>query len=190
MKDWKRMFLCSVTAAAALTAVVAQQASAADIKPPMAKFSMVSDVVMEKCMACHSRNYDLPFYAKIPGIRQIIEQDYRDGLRAMDLNAELVEADANKPVGETTLAKMEWVINNNTMPPAKFTVVHWSSRLSEEEKKLIRDWVRTTRAEFYATGTAAPRHANEPVQPVPQSLPVKVKSNSLLASFASSKNIS
>ena len=148
MKDWKRMFLCSVTAAAALTAVVAQQASAADIKPPMAKFSMVSDVVMEKCMACHSRNYDLPFYAKIPGIRQIIEQDYRDGLRAMDLNAELVEADADKPVGETTLAKMEWVINNNTMPPAKFTVVHWSSRLSEEEKKLIRDWVRTTRAEF------------------------------------------
>ena len=66
MKDWKRMFLCSVTAAAALSAVVAQQASAADIKPPMAKFSMVSDVVMEKCMACHSRNYDLPFYAKIP----------------------------------------------------------------------------------------------------------------------------
>ena len=190
MKDWKRMFLCSVTAAAALTAVVAQQASAADIKPPMAKFSMVSDVVMEKCMACHSRNYDLPFYAKIAGIRQIIEQDYRDGLRAMDLNAELVEADADKPVGETTLAKMEWVINNNTMPPAKFTVVHWSSRLSEEEKKLIRDWVRTTRAEFYATGTAAPRHANEPVQPVPQSLPVNAAKVALGEKLFNDKRLS
>ena len=190
MKDWKRMFLCSVTAAAALTAVVAQQVSAADIKPPMAKFSMVSDVVLEKCMACHSRNYDLPFYAKIPGIRQIIEQDYRDGLRAMDLNAELVEADANKPVGETTLAKMEWVINNNTMPPAKFAVVHWSSRLSEEEKKLILDWVRTTRAEFYATGTAAPRHANEPVQPIPQSLPVNAAKVALGEKLFNDKRLS
>lgn len=86
-------------------------------KPQMEKFSKVSEVVLDKCMACHSRDYDLPFYAKIPGIKGIIEKDFSDGLRAMDLNAELVEAAKDKPVGEATLAKMEWVIRNETMPP-------------------------------------------------------------------------
>ena len=190
MKDWKRMTLCSLAAVATLTAAATQTIFAAEIKPPMAKFSMVSDVVMDKCMACHSRNYDLPFYAKIPGIREIIEQDYRDGLRAMDLNAELVETAKDKPVGETTLAKMEWVINNDTMPPAKFAVVHWGSRLSAGEKQMILDWVRTTRAEYYATGTAAPKYANEPVQPIPQALPINAAKAALGEKLFNDKRLS
>ena len=63
--------------------------------PSMEKFAKVSMVVGEKCMACHTRGYDLPFYAKVPGIREIIEQDYKDGLRAMDLNAELMQKPGN-----------------------------------------------------------------------------------------------
>lgn len=120
--------------------------------PQLTKFSKVSDIVMDKCMACHSRNYDLPFYAKIPGIKEIIEKDFNDGLRAMDLNLELVEAAKDKPIGEATLAKMEWVIVNETMPPAKFTAVHWGSRLSSEDRAAIIDWVKASRAAHYATG--------------------------------------
>lgn len=127
---------------------------------------------MDKCMACHSRNYDLPFYAKIPGIKEIIEKDFNDGLRAMDLNLELVEAAKDKPIGEATLAKMEWVIVNETMPPAKFTAVHWGSRVSSEDRAAIIDWVKASRAAHYATGLAAPRHADEPLQPLPDALPV------------------
>lgn len=57
-------------------------------------------------MACHSRGYDLPFYAKVPGISGISEKDYRDDIRAMALNQELVQR-KDRPVGETVLAKME-----------------------------------------------------------------------------------
>ena len=118
--------------------------------PSMEKFQEVSDIVLDKCMACHSRNYDLPFYAKIPGIRQIIEQDYRDGLRAMDLNQELVEAAKDRPVGEVAVAKMERVVLNDPRPPAKFTVVHWGSRLSDKDRETILHWAKTTRAAHYA----------------------------------------
>ena len=156
----------------------------------MAKFQEVSDILLDKCMACHSRNYDLPFYAKIPGIKQIIEKDYRDGLRAMDLNLELVGAAKDKPVGETPLAKMEWVVLNNTMPPAKFTVVHWGSRLSDEDKETILHWVKTTRAACYATGTASPERANEPLQPLPESLPVDVKKVALGEKLFNDKRLS
>ena len=134
------------------------------------KFASVSGIVQDKCMACHSRGYDLPFYAKVPGISAIIEKDYRDGIRAMDLNQELVQR-KDRPVGETVLAKMEWVILNDTMPPAKFAVVHWGSRLSDQDKKDILTWVAQTRKAHYATD-AAPEHANEPIQPIPHRLPV------------------
>jgi cytochrome c peroxidase len=140
-------------------------------KPQMEKFSKVSDIVLDKCMACHSRDYDLPFYAKIPGIKSIIEKDFKDGLRAMDLGTELVDAAKDKPVSEATLAKMEWVIRNETMPPAKFTAVHWGSRVSNEDEKVILDWVKETRAAHYATGLASPERANEPLQPLPDKLP-------------------
>ncbi len=140
--------------------------------PSLEKFSKVSGLVMDKCMACHSKDYELPFYARIPGIREIIERDFRDGLRAMDLNLELVGAAKDRPVGEATLAKMEWVTLNETMPPAKFTAVHWGSRMSAEDRNLVLSWVRETRAAHYATGTAAPARADEPLQPLPDTLPV------------------
>lgn len=88
----------------------------------------------------------------------------------MDLNQELVQR-KDRPVGETVLAKIEWGILNDTMPPAKFAVVHWGSRLSDQDKKDILTWVAQTRKAHYATD-AAPEHANEPIQPLPHRLPV------------------
>jgi cytochrome c peroxidase len=137
------------------------------------KFKIVLTVVQEKCMACHTRNFNLPFYSRIPGIKEIIEKDYRDGLRALNLTGEFA---FNKPlpgtISEAALAKMEWVIQNDTMPPAKFAVVHWGSRLKDGEKKTILEWVGLVRARYYATGTASPKMAREPLQPLPESVPV------------------
>lgn len=138
--------------------------------PPIVKFSTVANLIQDKCMACHTKGYDLPFYAKVPGIREIIEKDYRDGLRAMDLNLELVLNSKDKPVSETVLSKMEYVIKNDTMPPAKFALVHWGSRLNTMQRQEILDWIKQERAKYYATD-AAPKHANEPLQPLPQKIP-------------------
>ncbi len=157
--------------------------------PSMEKFQEVSDIVLDKCMACHSRNYDLPFYAKIPGIRQIIEQDYRDGLRAMDLNQELVEAAKARPAGEVAVAKMEWVMLNDTMPPATFTVVPWGSRLTDKDKETILHWAKTTRAAHYATDAAAKR-ADEPLQPLPSHLDVDMKKAALGEKLFNDKRLS
>lgn len=157
--------------------------------PQMAKFKQVSEVMRDKCMACHSRDYDLPFYAKVPGIRQMIEKDFRDGLRAMDLNVELVDAVKEAPVGEATIAKMEWVVLNETMPPAKFTAVHWGSRLNAEDRKAILEWVAGTRAAHYATD-AAPSRANEPLQPLPAVLPTDARKVALGERLFNDKRLS
>ena len=78
-------------ASAALVLLACTPAMAQGLDDVKHKFASVSGIVQDKCMACHSRGYDLPFYAKVPGISAIIEKDYRDGIRAMDLNQELVQ---------------------------------------------------------------------------------------------------
>lgn len=158
--------------------------------PPLTKFSKVSQIVRDKCMACHTRNYELPFYAAVPGIRQIIEKDFKDGLRAMDLNQELVESAKTAPVSETVLAKMEWVTINNTMPPAKFTAVHWGSRLSEADRAAILGWVKTSRANHYAAGLAAPDKANEPLQPLADGVEVNAAKAALGEKLFNDKRLS
>jgi len=136
-------------------------------KPDTSKTKKVEAIMVGKCMACHSRGYDLPFYASIPGIRGIIEKDFSDGLRGLDISSEFEAANADKPFNEAALAKMEWVILNGTMPPVKFSMVHWGSTLSNKEKKDTLDWVKETRAQHYATGGVKNRKlANEPLQPI------------------------
>lgn len=158
--------------------------------PPLTKFTKVSEIVQDKCMACHTTNYQLPFYAKVPGIKEIIEKDYKDGLRAMDLNAEFTESAKGKPVSEVVLAKMEWVVQNNTMPPAKFTAVHWTSRLSDADKKNILDWVKNSRANHFATKLNAKDKANEPLQALPKSIPTDAKKVALGETLFNDKRLS
>jgi cytochrome c peroxidase len=138
--------------------------------PAMTRFGEVRTLVRDKCMACHSEGLDLPFYASIPGIKQIIERDFTNGLRAMDLSDEFGENAPTKPINEATLAKMEWVMLNETMPPAKFTAIHWGSKISQQQRQYILDWVASSRLAHYATGTAATSRSNEPVQPLPEKL--------------------
>ena len=134
---------------------------------PLVRFQSVGALVQEKCLACHTRNLELPFYARIPGIKEIIERDFKDGLRAMDLRTELVDAAKDAPPSEVVLSKMEWVMQNNTMPPAKFAAVHWGSSLTDPEKKAILTWVKESRAKHYAVKGMAESRANEPVQMIP-----------------------
>ncbi len=153
--------------------------NAAEVLPkdpsPFSKFPKVATFTKEKCMACHTRNYDLPVYAMIPGIKGIIEKDYKDGLRALNINDEFEVAARGKPISEPTLAKMEWVIENNTMPPAKFAAVHWGSRVSADDRANVLEWVRISRARYYNTHTASKEHANEPLQPLPEFILVNDK---------------
>ncbi len=153
------------------------------------KFQQVGSILKEKCMACHTKDFELPFYARIPGIKGIIEKDYVDGIRAMDLRVELIDMNKNVPVGESTIAKMEWVVHNNTMPPAKFAAVHWGTSLTDAEKKEILSWVKATRAQYYASKGMAPRHANEPIQMI-EAVPFDAKKAALGEKLFNDKRLS
>ena len=139
----------------------------------------ISDVVVKQavitmqdngCLSCHSEQASLPFYGSFPIIGDMVKEDMKLGLRAMDLSSLFNLMAGGAVVPEAAMAKIEKAIADGTMPPANFTSAHWSSKVDDTEKASILDWVSETRLEHYATNTENEKFANEPIQPVVESV--------------------
>ena len=83
-------------------------------------------------------------------------------------------------VNETTLAKLEMatVIRRN-MPPAGYYLLHWGSSLTSAKRKLLEDWIAGYRERFYPNPLSVERFRNEPVRPLPSSVPVDAEKAAL-----------
>ena len=157
--------------------------------PSLGKFSNVSRIVLDKCMPCHTRNMDLPFYASAPGIKQGILKDYAAAPRAFDIGHELNDA-KTEAVTESTLAKISWVASHDLMPPAKFTVVHPKTKLTARDKERLLKWIRDTRHEHYMNGLAAPARQDEPIQPLPSAIRMNAQKAALGQKLFNDKRLS
>ncbi len=126
-------------------------------------------ILGRKCVNCHTDEPSLPFYAAIPPAKGMIKADMDKGARYIDLGAELLPK-GGAPVSEVALAQTEQVILNGSMPPHRYRLLHWNGGLSADEKETVLRWIRKARAEHYATGTACEELANEPLQPLPDTI--------------------
>lgn len=81
------------------------------------------------------QKFKTPFYAHIPVAGELIKNDVAEGLKYFDIAPTIEAVKGNKNANETALAKIEYVVNKGTMPPFRFTFVHWTSKLTADEKK-------------------------------------------------------
>ncbi|MEG2140404.1 MAG: heme-binding domain-containing protein, partial [Bilophila sp.] len=139
---------------------------------PLVLFTEVTQVLREKCMPCHTWNYTVPLYGKIPGLDSLVERDYKEGLRHVNFAAELSPGGQGKAVNEVFLAKVERTLADKRMPPPQYISAYLSAQLNASERDLLQTWVHQTRLTCYATGLASPEFATEPVQPLPDAVPV------------------
>lgn len=58
------------------------------------------------------------------------------------------------------------------MPLHRYYMIHWGASLNKEEKSMMLSWVKKQRETHYATGLACEEFANEPIQPIVDSIPV------------------
>ena len=123
------------------------------------------------CDYCHTPSAELPAYYYIPGAKQLMDYDIKLGYKSFNLEAVRAALLADKPVSQSDLNKIEWVMQYETMPPTRYTALHWAGKVSDEERAEILAWIAKQRAEYYASNDTAPEHRNEPVQPIPQKLP-------------------
>lgn len=125
-----------------------------------------------QCAACHSHSPNLPFYANWPVIGDVVKEDAALAIREFDITTVINGINNNQPIDEVTLNKLEYSFQNETMPPAKYYTIHWGSVINNKEKEIVLNWIKQYRAEHHYNGLAAAEFANEPIQVIPDSIPV------------------
>lgn len=123
------------------------------------------------CLMCHSAQAAVPFYGNFPVIGAQVKQDMKEGTNYVDLTALVNALETGGKVSQTDMTKVEYAVLGGTMPPKKFSVMHWGTSLSSDEKKVLLDWAKTYRAANFASPTVADEFKNEPVQPLMVSIP-------------------
>ncbi|KFC09265.1 cytochrome c551 peroxidase [Trabulsiella guamensis ATCC 49490] len=124
------------------------------------------------CDYCHTPSAELPFYASFPVAKQLMEYDVQLGYKSFNLEEVRKALIADTPVSQSELNKIEWVMQNQTMPPGRYLSLHWGATVSPEEQADILSWIAGQREKHYASADVAAQHRNEPVQPIPRSVPV------------------
>lgn len=125
-----------------------------------------------QCAACHSHSPNLPFYANWPVIGDVVKEDAALAIREFDITTVTNGINNNQLIDEVTLNKLEYSFQNETMPPVKYYTVHWGSVINNKEKEIVLNWIEQYRAEHHYNGLATAEFANEPVQVIPDSIPV------------------
>lgn len=133
---------------------------------------MAAIIVDGGCLDCHTASPELPFYASFPVAGDLVKKDAADGYRAFDIEPMYEAVKSGEKVSEVDLAKVEKVIADGTMPPAKYFMAHWGAYINAKEKDIALDWIKECRAKFYPNKLAAAEFVNETVRPVEDAVKV------------------
>ncbi len=95
------------------------------------------------CADCHTSKPRMPFYASLPGARGMIESDRAAAVQRFDMEEEYF---SGRPVSEVALAKVQRAIERGTMPPARYTALHWGARPEGNALEAHKRWTRYARA--------------------------------------------
>ncbi len=129
-------------------------------------YAQAAALLQSKCLVCHVQGEELPFYANLPGAKSKIQMDVDKGTTYINL-AEALNPGAGKTVSEPALAMVEYALTSNRMPPMKYAVLHWDSKLNKTQKETVYSWIHEVRKKHYLVEGVAPQFAIEPVQPLP-----------------------
>jgi cytochrome c peroxidase len=101
----------------------------------------VNKIFRAKCMDCHSSQTEYPFYASFPLAKELIDSDVRKGRAFFNLEKNFFNIDNDKRIPQQTLSKIEYVINENSMPPIQYRLAHWDRWITAADKKTILNWI-------------------------------------------------
>lgn len=174
MKKSSKIIL-SVLVVAIVLCVVYQLVNKAPSASLESNAQMEEIIESSGCMACHSADPKLPFYAEFPVAGKLVKEDVRLGYRSFDMTPMVEALKKGEKINEVDLAKVEKVIADGTMPLAKYYLVHWGSSLTDTETQMALAWVKSQRETFYPNPLADKQWTNEAIRPVQDSVPVDMR---------------
>ena len=110
-------------------------------KIPMKKMELINlsylknvkPIFQKKCLDCHGVGNPLPWYAKIPGPKQLIINDIKEAKQYMDMTNDFPFSGHGTP--EDDLKALAETVKEGSMPLFRYKIMHWRSSLNENDKK-------------------------------------------------------
>ena len=165
----KRTILITLSSLIGIFAIVAIYRYCLRKSIPEAPLSEQVQSILKKngCLVCHSANPDLPFYSSVPYASRLFKKEYEHAISFTDLS---VIATNPESIDEVTLSMIEHAVTYSTMPTATYRWFHWGTGFNSKEKSILSAWIRSTRGRLYPS-IACDELANEPIRPLPDSVP-------------------
>ena len=110
----------------------------------VASFQKAHKVIQNSCMPCHSAQLALPWYGRLPLVKQGMKKDYLKATKKLNLDSQVYVV--GQPPSSEALNDIEQVLQEGKMPPRSYVLKHLSARLSKQEEWAILNWIRDERA--------------------------------------------
>ncbi len=102
----------------------------------------VHALLKNACLDCHSNNTSYPWYFNIQPIGWILAKDIKDGKEKLNFS-EFGSISSRRQISK--LQEAENRIKDGTMPLPVYQFMHPSARLTEEERRVVIDWIQETK---------------------------------------------
>lgn len=98
----------------------------------------VESIITTSCYDCHSNNTDYPWYNKVQPVAWFLEGHVTHGKEELNFNE---WADYSSRRKNSKLKSIISQIEDGVMPLWSYTLIHREAELSEDEKKIVLEWV-------------------------------------------------
>ncbi|MBD66216.1 MAG: hypothetical protein CME62_13480 [Halobacteriovoraceae bacterium] len=101
----------------------------------------IQPIFQKACYNCHSQNVDYPWYYPLPGVQSLIDSDIEEAKKHLIFTGSYPFKGHGTP--KSDLKAIRAVIEEGSMPPLRYQVMHWESFLSDQEKEKILSWIES-----------------------------------------------
>lgn len=98
----------------------------------------VKPIFEAKCFDCHSNTTNFPWYASLPGIKQLIEHDIKEAKSHLDFSDDFPFISHDTPVND--IKALMKTAQEKSMPPLRYRLMHSKSQLTDSEVQTIQKW--------------------------------------------------
>ncbi|MBX2988838.1 MAG: heme-binding domain-containing protein [Bdellovibrionaceae bacterium] len=102
----------------------------------------IKPIFQRSCMNCHGSDTQYPWYYSLPGAKKLIDYDIKESKNHLDMSNNFPFRGHGTP--EQDLIAIRDSIQQGTMPPLRYQLLHWSSRIKTEEIHAIQNWVKSS----------------------------------------------
>ena len=104
-----------------------------------AGFEDLERIFRKGCYDCHSDQTVYPWYYRLPPVKGLIDDDIQEAREHLDMSDGFPFDSHATPADD--LAEIEEEIEEGSMPPGLYRLMHWSAKPLEAEQDSVFQWI-------------------------------------------------